>query len=290
MLQAHWVQIIHSLCPGGTPKFSRTATVEADVRLVAFVQTVCDTMHLPSGPSATNNREKFIAGLAREVQERSMPFYRCAALLHEALFSPSRPVGGSQVGDSLGLIKVAMTAPAEAFVKNWSCGERWRLAEASHCSVPPFTPVKFVCLPSLFQDFVFLPRFSEFLCRRCQSTPKSPAMCLLCGTIVCINSGCCRDVVGECNIHMVEKCGSDCVFLVLQSSRIVMLRAGSSGCVQKSPYVDEYGEEDVNMSRGKELHLQQAALDRTLLLLLQHRIPQEERKRDSNLRTRWYTY
>lgn len=290
LLQAHWVQIIHSLCPGGSPKFSRGAIAEADVRVVAFVEMACDTLHLPAGDYSTSERAELVACLAKEVQERSMPFLRCTALLHRALFASTLPVSDRQAGELLDFLKLAVAAPVPDFIENWSSGEHWRLAEASHCSVPPCGPVKSVCLPSLFQDFVFLPRFSKFRCTRCKGIPKTPAMCLLCGTIVCLNSGCCRDAVGECNIHMAEKCGSDCVFLVLQSSRVMMLRAGSSGCMQKSPYVDEYGEEDVNMSRGKELHLQEAALDRILLLLLQHRTPQEERKKDSNMRTRWYTF
>mmetsp|Transcript_14971 Transcript_14971/g.58652 ORF Transcript_14971/g.58652 Transcript_14971/m.58652 type:complete len:1293 (-) Transcript_14971:69-3947(-) len=286
VIQPHWVQVIHALC--ATAEFRPTASAPACARVEGFVRAACAALGLPSAASRLQG-EAFVASLAAEVQARSMAFLRCAALLHRLLFAADLPVSGCTAEELLGRLTLEQLA-VPAWIENWSTGAHWRLAETAPFSVPPFQPLATVCLPSLFQDFVYLPRFSKYNCGRCHQTPKSAAMCLLCGTIVCANSSCCRDVVGECNMHMAEACGTDCLFLILQSSRVIMLRAGGIGCAQKSPYVDEHGEEDVNMSRGKELHLQPAALDRLLLLLLQHRIQHESMKSERSQRTRWYDF
>lgn len=46
------------------------------------------------------------------------------------------------------------------------------------------------------------------VCRRCKTVPSEPAICLICGIIVCMQSHCCKDVDskerGECNVHTRE--------------------------------------------------------------------------------------
>jgi hypothetical protein len=40
-------------------------------------------------------------------------------------------------------------------------------------------------------------------CRKCGNVPNDPALCLLCGTFVCLQGYCCtEDDQGECNMHM----------------------------------------------------------------------------------------
>jgi E3 ubiquitin-protein ligase UBR1 len=65
-------------------------------------------------------------------------------------------------------------------------------------------------LPTIFR-VVQLPNrldqlFEESMrraCRKCGNVPNDPALCLLCGTFVCLQGYCCtEDDQGECNMHM----------------------------------------------------------------------------------------
>jgi E3 ubiquitin-protein ligase UBR1 len=47
----------------------------------------------------------------------------------------------------------------------------------------------------------------SFICANCSTCPSNPALCLVCGTIVCGQSYCCLDPVdgsGECNTHSLQ--------------------------------------------------------------------------------------
>jgi len=56
-------------------------------------------------------------------------------------------------------------------------------------------------LPYLYQDMLLFTKPSEAICKRCQTTPKPMALCLLCGELLCFGLGCCKDEkgIGELN-------------------------------------------------------------------------------------------
>lgn len=58
-------------------------------------------------------------------------------------------------------------------------------------------------LPHSFEDLVL--RYADRRCSQCGTKPTYPAVCLNCGTFVCLGGDCCmQGEQGECNLHMRE--------------------------------------------------------------------------------------
>ncbi|KAL2613856.1 hypothetical protein R1flu_025548 [Riccia fluitans] len=118
------------------------------------------------------------------------------------------------------------------------------------------TPFKLMELPHLFQDL--LQRYVKERCLRCGNVPDRPALCLLCGTLVCaITSRPCAcsrlNKQGECYRHAMA-CGAGVgVFLMLRRTTILLQRCERQAN-WPSPYLDAFGEEDLEQ-RGKPLYL-----------------------------------
>ncbi|XP_035688806.1 E3 ubiquitin-protein ligase UBR3-like [Branchiostoma floridae] len=92
-------------------------------------------------------------------------------------------------------------------------------------------------------------------CTMCCSVPKEPALCMVCGELLCMKGGCCRQQsVMECVQHSIS-CGAGTgVFLVVNSSTIIVVR-GPRACLWGSLYLDSHGEEDRDLRRGRPLYL-----------------------------------
>jgi E3 ubiquitin-protein ligase UBR1 len=94
------------------------------------------------------------------------------------------------------------TAPLSLLVQNWT-EERY----TNHVN-----PVYNLHHPAIFEPIglpkrldVLLELASKYRCRKCHLVPDDPAMCLLCGKVVCAQSICCSsDTYGEMNIHREE--------------------------------------------------------------------------------------
>jgi len=101
-------------------------------------------------------------------------------------------------------------------------------------------------------------------CDQCGKVPKDPAVCLMCGTMVCMRETCCRKpiVVNQGNKeaacetvrHSLECGGGTGIFLSVNSSTIIVVR-GKRACVWGSVFLDFFGEEDKELKRGKPLFL-----------------------------------
>jgi len=92
-------------------------------------------------------------------------------------------------------------------------------------------------------------------CVVCNKVPKDPTVCLMCGTFLCLRGHCCK--TGEkCEtvVHSIDCGGGTGVFLVVNSSTIVVIR-GKRACIWGSFYLDAFGEEDKDLRRGKPLFL-----------------------------------
>ena len=113
-------------------------------------------------------------------------------------------------------------------------------------------------LPDRFD--VLYDRLSASKCKNPACLTKrivSPALCLVCGLVVCAGSDCCRDKerrYGECTTHAAECSGGAGIFLMGSDSRIVLLRKKFAAYFA-SPYVDVHGEQDIGLSRGRPLML-----------------------------------
>jgi hypothetical protein len=126
---------------------------------------------------------------------------------------------------------------------------------------------KFFLLPLLT-----LPdRYDELLrsylkakCSNCDTIPRSPAVCLVCGTLVCLNDVCCRNASGgECRRHRMS-CSSDTgVFLLLKNCALLLL-SQNSGLIIPAPYLNEFGEHDLDMHSESPLHLNHHLYDKVL--------------------------
>lgn len=92
-------------------------------------------------------------------------------------------------------------------------------------------------------------------CTHCSKVPKDPALCLVCGTFVCLKGQCCKQQsYCECVLHS-QNCGAGTgIFLLINASVIIVIR-GHRFCVWGSAYLDTHGEEDRDLRRGKPLYL-----------------------------------
>uniref|UniRef100_A0A1I8H9E7 E3 ubiquitin-protein ligase n=1 Tax=Macrostomum lignano TaxID=282301 RepID=A0A1I8H9E7_9PLAT len=120
-------------------------------------------------------------------------------------------------------------------------------------------PPRLIPLPPAY-DAVFSANRSR-ACRHCDQRPAHPAVCLVCGEFLCFNSPCCQarhgeDTVGECHRHSVLCGAGHCPVLVVDSSFVWVFTHGLA-LRWGSLYVDEFGEEDEELRRGKPLYLSQ---------------------------------
>ncbi|KAM9304950.1 E3 ubiquitin-protein ligase UBR3 [Gastrophryne carolinensis] len=92
-------------------------------------------------------------------------------------------------------------------------------------------------------------------CSVCNKVPKDPALCLVCGTFVCLKGLCCKQQnYCECVLHS-QNCGAGTgIFLLINASVIIIIR-GHRFCLWGSVYLDAHGEEDRELRRGKPLYI-----------------------------------
>merc|ERR1711976_427798 len=106
--------------------------------------------------------------------------------------------------------------------------------------------------------------YHKKVCDQCGKVPKDPAVCLMCGTMVCMRENCCRkniignqvnkDAACETVRHSIECGGGTGIFLSVNSSTIIVVR-GKRACVWGSVFLDFFGEEDKELKRGQPLYL-----------------------------------
>lgn len=115
-------------------------------------------------------------------------------------------------------------------------------------------------LPNEFRELIY--RATEQTCPNTGKPMSQPALCLTCGAFICTESACCRRSLrsdgrslGACTIHS-QSCGNKRgMFLQIKSCIVIMLDGDRGGYVD-APYVDERGEVDRGLKRGRPLFLQ----------------------------------
>ncbi|XP_059667816.1 E3 ubiquitin-protein ligase PRT6 [Cornus florida] len=115
----------------------------------------------------------------------------------------------------------------------------------------PAVPFKLMHLPHLYQDL--LQRYIKQDCPNCGTVLEEPTLCLLCGKLCTPNWNiCCRE--SGCQTHAMA-CGAGIgVFLLIRKTTILLQRSVRQA-LWPSPYLDAFGEEDIEMNRGKPLYL-----------------------------------
>ncbi|KAI4354491.1 hypothetical protein L6164_003346 [Bauhinia variegata] len=117
--------------------------------------------------------------------------------------------------------------------------------------VTPAVPFELMRLPHVYQDL--LQRCVKQRCPECKATLEESALCLFCGRLCCSKwKSCCSR--SACQNHAMA-CGAGTgVFLLIRRTTILLQRSARQA-PWPSPYLDEFGEEDYDMSRGKPLYL-----------------------------------
>lgn len=137
-------------------------------------------------------------------------------------------------------------------------------------------------------------------CYRCSQKPELPAMCLHCGVLLCAGPGCPAlkghvspvgsSKAGSCTEHARSCCAGVGAFLLLYSSEIVLLRDAFAS-YYPSPFVDDHGETDHGLRRGRPLVLSGSRYAALRDLWLKHALAREiSRSRstsDKVIKTGW---
>ncbi|KAJ0244065.1 hypothetical protein HA466_0200230 [Hirschfeldia incana] len=133
------------------------------------------------------------------------------------------------------------------FQKEYSVNRRVK----SPLCITPVVPFQLMKLPNLYQDL--LQRCIKKHCINCTKVIEEPALCLLCGRLCSpIWNPCCRE--SSCQAHAVT-CGAGIgVYLLIRRTTILLQRFARQS-PWPSPYLDTFGEEDIEMMRGKPLYL-----------------------------------
>ncbi|KAK1563726.1 hypothetical protein Q3G72_031804 [Acer saccharum] len=137
----------------------------------------------------------------------------------------------------------------------------------------PTVPFKLMHLPHLYQDL--LQRYIKQCCPDCEAVLEEPALCLLCGRL-CSPSwrSCCRE--NGCQTHAMA-CGAGTgVFLLIKRTTILLQRCARQA-PWPSPYLDVFGEEDIEMYRGKPLYLNEERYAALTYMVASHGLDRSSR-------------
>ncbi|KAK8542025.1 hypothetical protein V6N13_137400 [Hibiscus sabdariffa] len=130
----------------------------------------------------------------------------------------------------------------------------------------PTVPFKLMNLPHVYQDL--LQRYIKQPCPDCKTILAEPALCLSCGRL-CSPSwkSCCRE--SGCMVHAMN-CGAGIgVFLLIRRTTILLQRCARQA-PWPSPYLDAFGEEDIEMHRGKPLYLNEERYSALTYMVASH--------------------
>lgn len=104
---------------------------------------------------------------------------------------------------------------------------------------------------------LFLKEYLGKKCEKCKTVPRSGAVCIICGTLVCVGQQCCRSSInsfGECFTHRVSCSGSVGIFFLIRSCALLII-SDTIGTIVPAPYVNAYGEHDFDLSSSSALSL-----------------------------------
>ncbi|XP_058889679.1 E3 ubiquitin-protein ligase ubr3-like isoform X2 [Acipenser ruthenus] len=212
------------------------------------------------------------------LQQFCLPFLRISSLLQHHLFGDDLPSCLSEeefpvLANCLGILPSAFqpsnqlhsascldwSVSAFEIISQW-CSEVTEFADinAEHAVTlvvqdPHWTAPRLLHLPENYNTI--FQYYHRKACTFCNKVPKDPALCLVCGTFVCLKGLCCKQQnCCECVLHS-QHCGAATgIFLLINASVIIIIR-GHRFCLWGAVYLDAHGEEDRDLRRGKPLYL-----------------------------------
>ncbi|BFY97084.1 hypothetical protein BsWGS_00124 [Bradybaena similaris] len=217
------------------------------------------------------------------VQEYCLPFLKISALMKSHLFAMDIPALQSGQGEFQLLTKfLKLWRPVEACrdectstaCVRWVVEEPHSLVRAWCVHITDFAnaapqEAKFLLQlspnwqkPGLIKlhkrYYQIFQMYRSAKCAHCGNSPKDPAICLVCGKFLCFRETCCvQESVYESVRHSIVCGAGTSMFLLVNSSLVVVIR-GPRATLWGSVYLDEHGEEDRDLKRGKPLYLSMA--------------------------------
>jgi len=109
---------------------------------------------------------------------------------------------------------------------------------------------------------------------------KTPALCLVCGAMICSQSHCCETIIdghkcGGCTSHARNCCADVGIFLRIRECIIVLHSKVTRGTFLPAPYIDEFGETDKGLKRGNPLYLDPEKYEELNRMWLRNEIPEK---------------
>ena len=152
---------------------------------------------------------------------------------------------------------------------------------------PLLLPMQLIKLPPLYTNLYMKYYFNKVKCFACGKVPESPALCLMCGDLVCCSSICVNRhevkdyrgqlLTGGCSIHAAECGRGTCAFLLLKQCQSLICLKGERSCIYSALYLDEHGEEDRDLKRGVLLKLEQNRLEELRKMIAKSSFEHESR-------------
>ncbi|XP_071476314.1 E3 ubiquitin-protein ligase UBR2-like, partial [Diadema antillarum] len=234
--------------------------------------------------------------LLKHVQVAILPFLRCAAIFFHFLTGVLYPAELQNPGidefeplcqyldlptNLASLFDCSSLPLMEEMIKQWCCHPDIRSKVTHQHSDLVRYPLKINQLIDLPRDYSDLMNDrSLFACPRgssTQSDSRAPAMCLVCGTVVCSQSYCCQkeingEMVGACTAHAIMCGAGSAIFLRVRECNLLLMSGRNRGCSYTPPYLDEYGEPDPGLRRGNPLHLSRECYGELHKLWLAHAV------------------
>lgn len=168
-----------------------------------------------------------------------------------------------------------------------------RAADPNGVSRLYFASIRLTRLAALYTD-LHCEVLGKSKCKQTWRVVENPALCLACGEVLCAGSECCRrrsDNMGACTYHAIT-CGSGVGLFFLIRSSSVLLVFGPRSSYFGSPYLDMFGEEDINIRRGRPLHLSTKRMKALQALYANHMLANEvarnRRTSDQYIRSNYY--
>lgn len=226
------------------------------------------------------------------IRKFSLPFLRKSALLMFTRFAVKFPIvlSGSDLNvDEHTRLTQALNLPSlqeicspplttdsaayAGIVSGWC--QALALKRRSHATIPLEInhPAIFELVGLPYRLDVLFELSNKRSCKNCKTTPPDPALCLICGELLCMQAFCCsEDGLGECYRH-AQICGGDYgIFMRVKKCAVLFLH-DSNGTFLPSPYLDLHGEVDINLRRGRPQYLHQKRYDDLRKTWLRHGVP-----------------
>ncbi|CAM6051174.1 unnamed protein product [Sphagnum compactum] len=122
-------------------------------------------------------------------------------------------------------------------------------------------------LPSVYQDLLW--RSIREKCKVCGNVPMDAAFCLICGDLLCFKSKCSGHAAEHrvCSTHAEKEYAGIGIFLLMRTTQVLLIR-GNRVCTLPSIYLDQHGEEDLELRRNQKLYKSELRLNEVRRLWL----------------------